>query len=792
MNWRVRVKMTLPPNFKRFKLSEQFIDQYRGKQPEWGPIGYVVYKRTYARLKEDGSTEEFWETLRRVVEGVFNIQKEHVISNKLFWDTAKAQKTAQDMYNRMWEFKLLPPGRGLWVCGSSFVKERSAGALFNCGMISTEDIAFRGGEIFEFIMSALMLGIGVGFDTLGAGKIKLKTPRENNGLVYIIPDTREGWAESVKLVINGFLNGDPIPSFDYSQIRKAGEPIKGFGGIASGPEPLRRLHKDLQLLLENREGEYITSGDIVDIENLISKAVIAGNIRRSAALALGNPYDSEFISLKQDKDKLYSHRFASNNSVSATVGMDYSNLISLITDNGEPGIQWLENARKWGRTGESANDSLVSGTNPCFTGDMLLYTENGPMPFANLCGKEGLLIKDEKGILRNGKVWKTGKKQTIKLCLSNGNYIKCTPDHKILTSAGNFVLACDSINERLAVLIKPRSLIEIKSPKVMSIINNGEDYVYDFSIDSFSHLGVVNGIVVHNCGEIFLEGSGELCNLCETFPAHHDTKEDFIRTLELAYLYCKTITLTTTEWPRTNAAMLKNRRLGISVSGIIQAFTKHGRRNLLSWFDEGYKHIRKFDEQYSNWLAIPKSIKVTTVKPSGTTSTLCGATPGIHYPEAEYYIRRVRFDKKDPLLKTIQEAGYTIEDDAYNKEGVVVEFPVHELNFQKSKYDVSLWEQMENAAQLQKYWSDNAVSITVTFKKHEEQDLISVLELYEDKLKSVSFLPLSTHGYKQAPYEAISKEKYEEMTSKLKLLDLSKNITEAIGEKYCDGDSCVL
>ncbi|MHA1490950.1 MAG: hypothetical protein ACTSRI_15050 [Promethearchaeota archaeon] len=294
---------------------------------------------------------------------------------------------------------------------------------------------------------------------------------------------------------------------------------------------------------------------------------------------------------------------------------------------------------------------------------------------------------------------------------------------------------------------------------------------------------------VNPCGEQSLE-SFELCCLAETFPSRHDSYEEFQETLKYAYLYTKSVTLVNTHWKETNAVMLKNRRMGISQTGIIEAFIKNGRRNVLDWCDKGYKYLRALDEEYSDWLCIPKSIKITTVKPSGTVSLLPGVPPGIHYPHSEYYIRRIRISKNSDLIAPLKVAGYIIEDDLYSKNSYVVEFPIHEKNFGRSKNDVSIWEQAENAAAYQKYWSDNQVSITITFNKSEAHQIKHVLECYEDKLKSVSFLPISEHGYAQAPYEEITKEKYEKMIANLKPLSLIETKDRAIGEKFCDSDRC--
>ena len=115
----------------RFSLDPGFLAQYAGQQPIWGPLGYIVYKRTYAR-RVGNRSEEFWETLRRVTEGTFSLLKQQIRSAHRPWDDAEAQRKAQDFYARMWAFKWLPPGRGLWIMGTDYLERHGGGAANNC------------------------------------------------------------------------------------------------------------------------------------------------------------------------------------------------------------------------------------------------------------------------------------------------------------------------------------------------------------------------------------------------------------------------------------------------------------------------------------------------------------------------------------------------------------------------------------------------------------------------------------------------------------------------------------
>ena len=103
-----------------FTLSPAFVKKYVRKKPPFGfnGLGELVYMRTYSRIKEDGKNEMWWETVKRVVEGAYNMQKKWIDSHQLGWNPWQAQRSAQDMYERIFNMKFLPPGRGLWAMGT--------------------------------------------------------------------------------------------------------------------------------------------------------------------------------------------------------------------------------------------------------------------------------------------------------------------------------------------------------------------------------------------------------------------------------------------------------------------------------------------------------------------------------------------------------------------------------------------------------------------------------------------------------------------------------------------------
>tara|TARA_Y100000593_G_scaffold18111_1_gene36209 strand:- start:681 stop:1127 length:447 start_codon:yes stop_codon:yes gene_type:complete len=144
------------------------------------------------------------------------------------------------------------------------------------------------------------------------------------------------------------------------------------------------------------------------------------------------------------------------------------------------------------------------------------------------------------------------------------------------------------------------------------------------------------------------------------------------------------------------------------------------------------------------------------------------------------------------ILPALEKAGYKIEKDAYSPNTMCVEFPVKEPLFKKGKRFISMWEQLEIAAQYQYYWADNSVSVTVTFQDHEAHEIKDALEMYEARLKAVSFLKYEETGYEQAPYEPITKDEYEEMIKKITPIQKIETEEGGVGSKYCTTDKCLL
>lgn len=325
-----------------FQLNDVAVEELYKWKPQFGFNGYgeIVYYRTFSRRKNDGTLESWHDTCLRVINGIMSIRKNHYIQNGIDWHDEYWQQYAAEMLHSMFHMEWLPPGRGLWQCGTQFMYQRGSAALNNCGF--TEVTMATMADDMAWSMDMLMLGVGIGF-RLNRSSVRTEVHIPSRSYLHSVPDTREGWANSVRLLIAAYINGLPIPTFDYSQLRKANAPIKGFGGTASGPGPLVDLHDRIK----KEFGRYIT-GAIDEIElqaniaNSIAVAVLAGNVRRSAEILQSEVEDRTFITLKDEavKPDRLDISWTSNNSCIFTTKESF-NLISEIADRvaakGEPG-----------------------------------------------------------------------------------------------------------------------------------------------------------------------------------------------------------------------------------------------------------------------------------------------------------------------------------------------------------------------------------------------------------------------------------------------------------------------
>ncbi len=564
----------------------------------------------------------------------------------------------------MMQLKGTVAGRFLWQLGTKTVDKLGLPSLQNCAF-TVVDQPIRP---FTWAFEMLMLGSGVGFNIQREHVYQLPKIRkkvsvkhvEDAGADFIVPDSREGWTELLKRVLEAsFVTGQGF-TYDTSLVRPAGTPIKGFGGTASGPGDLIWGMEEINRILNERSGQRLRPIDCLDIMNIIGKIVVAGNVRRSAQIAIGDHDDIEYLRAKRwDLGGIPNWRAMSNNSVACD---DVSTLPEEFWEgykgNGEPyGLINLTSSRRMGRTGETMYpDPDVMGYNPC--------AEQSLAPF-------------------------------------------------------------------------------------------------------------------------------ETCCLAEIYLPNIETERELKDVATLLYRINKHSLAIKCAVPETEDIVHKNMRMGIGVTGYLQA-TEEQR----SWLSSVYTHLRAYDKEYSRICGFPTSIKLTTVKPSGTLSLLAGVTPGAHPGYSQYYIRRIRMAADSELVGVCRDNGYHVEyvrnfDGTEDHSTVVVSFPCSFPEGTTFADDMKAVDQLEVIKRLQAEWSDNSVSVTIYYRK-EELDAIRewLNENYFD-VKSVSFLLHNEHGFDQAPMEEITYWKWKEMTEQVTpITSLTQLNMDDIDIADCEGGAC--
>ena len=351
-------------------ISKDFVNRYANKRVPWGfgDLSNIVYKRSYARTKENGETEEFYETIARCINGAQKIGARYT------------KEEAERLYDHVFNLRCFFSGRGLWQLGTKTVDIVGADSLLNCWVTKVSTV-----DDFYFIFTESMLGGGVGCNI--SREYTQELPRVKRGVRcvmkntkdadFIVPDSKEGWAYLWRKILKSYLITGESFSFSNVCIRPAGEPLKTFGGIAPGPKCLTDGCIELCKILESREGKKLRTQDVADIICCGGEIVKSGGIRRTAIILLGDVDDVGFLNLKRwDLDITIPHyRSNSNNSL---ICNNYSHLLDkywepyINSGIGECyGLFNLKNAKRFGRLNETEVDGLdlfddeIIAPNPC-------------------------------------------------------------------------------------------------------------------------------------------------------------------------------------------------------------------------------------------------------------------------------------------------------------------------------------------------------------------------------------------------------------------------------------------
>lgn len=325
---------------------------------------------------------------------------------------------------------------------------------------------------------------------------------------------------------------------------------------------------------------------------------------------------------------------------------------------------------------------------------------------------------------------------------------------------------------------EPYGLINLELSK--SCGRTGETEYPDINVEGFNP-----------CAEQSL-ANFETCCLSEVYLPNISSYKELIDVLTYTYRVNKHSLALHCSLKETEDVVHKNMRMGIGMTGILQA-TEEQR----SWLKDAYKELRAYDKLYSESKGFPISIKLTTVKPSGTLSLLAGVTPGVHpNPAGPYYYRRVRMSSNSPLLEVCKNSGYNMEpaiefDGSLSKTTMVVTFPCKIPESVPVESNFSYKEQLDMVRRMQREWSDNSVSCTVYYKKEDLGEIKQYLkDHFNNELKTVSFLLSQGHGFKQAPYETITKEKYLEEMAKIKPITSITISEDSFDVQECNTNGC--
>lgn len=721
-----------------FYLDESFVQKLRRQKPKFGYQGFgeLTYYRSYSRMILDPVTDqvvgqEHWvDTVVRVIEGIMSIRMDHYLKNRIHWDVVYWQQFAQEMADYLFAMKWMPPGRGLWSMGTQLIRDRGAMALYNCCYSEIGE-----NWIFDlcWIMDTLMYGCGVGFGPIRTG-LKLYEP--DGQYSWQIPDSREGWVESLKRLLEAYATGSALPLFDYSIIRPEGALISTFGGIASGPDPLKDLHDKVSELCSN----YATRDHYdevllkTDIANLIGVCVVTGNVRRSAELGLCDFDDPEFFNIKNYNKHPYrqSWGWMSNNSVRLINDSDFENIDRIAQaniDGYDIGYVNMRNVPK-GRIckHDDIRKDKATGINPC-----------------------GEINLEDKEVCNVGESLPTrcvDHIQWLRACEFVTFYcstVALLPTHQPVT---NKVV---NRNRRIGVSIIDFTgwLHQQGVSKVTSYLREGYKKIREVNKRLAEEAGVPESIRVTT-----MKPGGTCPKLAgKTAGAGYPTFKYTIRRIRIQAntvlerlmkeanipnepdAYSKNTT--TFEYPIVQGPAPPATEISIWQQAMNVVLLQR------EWSDNAVSNTLYFKPR---WSQVSKSC----VDEGGFIKFYLTDNSTVHVPRSKLESRFTNYS--------------------------------FEMVIDKIRYRVIKRTPIESCT-LQLYNTN-----------HEEDQVEAVLAAIAPLTKSVSLLPHSDVGlFAQMPEEGITKEEYEQRLAGIKAIDWTKFIgSDGQDEKYCDGDKCVI
>ena len=753
----------------------------------------------------DYTTEqESWtDTIIRVIEGCFTYRKDHMLKSGLAWSDDENQPLAREMAISAFRMEWLPSGRGLWACGSEYSYKHGSACLTSCAATHTDDVAFSA----VWLADMLMCGSGVGFRCNFTGEVI--RPNKDDFESVVISDNREGWAYSIGLLIGAYVphNGNVyrFPRFDYSKIRKAGEPLKGFGGVASGPDPLIKLHKRLEALFDMYVDYHATDDRVQQLESLVT---MVQNLR---AEDFGSYSDERFATLL---------RHVRGEKIIQSPKDYYDTLRTLSPSSYDDLVDIRDNVQLLAKIEE--HDFLRDFIDFAMRDD----DSDGSAIFREcLAAHEQRMCEVSKSRIVDRTYLVAGIMNMIGACVVSGNIrrgseIAIFPvDDKVGLDLKNYLIypersAYSWASNNSCVFEKTPDFEKI--PEITGrVVRNGEPgFINLLNIKRFGRVGrrppkpeemtreheSDPATCVNPCGEQPLCDK-ETCMLVEVLISRCRKNgvfdpETALKAVYYATYYISSVVLLPTHWPCINEIVARHRRVGVSMTGVAETYDEIGSVPLIKVFHDCYQVVRQINKRLAGQAGTVESLRCTTNKPSGTLSLLAGVTSGIHWPKYRYAIRRMRASRDSEISRILKKAGVHWEPDVVSDNTDCFSFAIISDHCRTTS-EVTPLEKMAVLALCNREWSDNCVSTTVEFPRDmSSKDLAILLGTFAPQIKTCSFLPIVPAGaYPQMPYEETDKETCQKIMRTFQGLDFSsfgkKEKSDGECPKYCTKDECM-
>jgi adenosylcobalamin-dependent ribonucleoside-triphosphate reductase len=656
----------------------------------------------------------------------------------------------EELFHHIYSLKDMPSMRAMMTAGEALERDNVAG--FNCAYQ-----AMWRQRAFDELMYILMCGTGVGFSCEAHYTKQLPTVSEEmyeTDTTIVVADSKVGWASSFRELIS-LLYAGKVPKWDLSKVRPEGAPLKTFGGRASGPGPLDELFKYSISVFSGAVGRKLHPLEVHGLVCKIAEIVVVGGVRRSALISLSDLNDDS-MRLAKSFRTVKSFNLLEKNSKIENEGSDYETHYDKYSvtyiDIAGIEVSRIFDISQWDIADLSAHKLAWYYPNPEFAlaNNSIAYKEK---PNAETFLREWLAL--------------------------------------VVSKSGE------------------RGIFNSQASALQASKNGRRDANHEFGTNP--------------CSEIILRDR-QFCNLSENVVRAGDTFDSLERKVRIATIL-GTLQATLVDFRylgkkwRDNTA--EERLLGVSLTGIMDnavmsnPYLSVGTDEIKDFLGERKDVAHSLDAilealkgvaietniEWAEKLGIEPSAAITCVKPSGTVSQLVDSASGIHPRHAPYYIRTVRADKKDPLARYMVDAGFPVEDDVMKpNQGYVFSFPMKAPEGAVFRNDRSAIEQLELWLIYQRHWCEHKPSITVYVKDEEWMEVGSWVYDHFDEISGVSFLPHSDHSYKQAPYQEITEEEYNEWIKKMPkdivwsdLRDYeSSDHTEAAQLLACTGSVCEL